>query len=290
MRINRVARAAALPCVCVVLAVGLAVLPAGSMAAGQAASHAAATPATGQPAPGRLSVAVHVNRFASSGRRTTATATATATLTNFSGQATSVRQQVTLSAATGGSCKVLHLFLQQLDLNLLGLHAHLDKVILDITGQQHGGVLGALFCRLARGASVSPARAAADARALSAELNRHRMRALRFSASLTPKAADSQAPAPVCQVLDLVLGPLNLVLLGLQVDLNQLHLVQGRSTPSGSPPTRTRAGSSSASSPTSSAASTRRCGARPSSCCGSAAMRHGSRRRSRRSRPASTTT
>jgi hypothetical protein len=40
---------------------------------------------------------------------------------------------------------------------------------------------------------------------------------------LTPKATAAQAGA-TCPVLDLVLGPLHLDLLGLVVDLNQVHL------------------------------------------------------------------
>ena len=41
--------------------------------------------------------------------------------------------------------------------------------------------------------------------------------------SVSAKAA--QAPAtPTCSILDLVLGPLHLDLLGLVVDLNQVHL------------------------------------------------------------------
>ena len=46
---------------------------------------------------------------------------------------------------------------------------------------------------------------------------------LRFSALLTPKASTAAAGA-TCQVLDLVVGPLNLQLLGLVVDLQRVHL------------------------------------------------------------------
>lgn len=171
-------------------------------------------------APAQLSVSVRVNRFAVAGRKTTATATAVATLTNFSGKTTSSRQKVTLAAATGGSCKVLHLLLDQLDLNLLGLNAKLDRVKLDITGRSSGGALGKLFCRLSKAKIAS--RAAAHR--LNAELASSKAPVLHFSARLTPQATTSQAAGATCQVLDLVLGPLNLELLGLVVNLDKVHL------------------------------------------------------------------
>lgn len=124
-----------------------------------------------------------------------------------------------LTASTGGSCRVLHLFLNELNLQLLGLTAHLDKVTLDITGQPHGGVLGSLFCRLAR-AKVATARVSA-ARALNAQVRRHQGDVLRFSANLTPQATSA---GTTCPVLDLIVGPLNLQLLGLVVDLQKVHL------------------------------------------------------------------
>lgn len=114
-----------------------------------------------------------------------------------------------------------HLYLQQLDLRLLGLNAHLDKVVLDITGRSHGGVLGRLFCQLSKGIGGR----IASVRAANAALRTHRAPALRMRAWITPQTARaSQASAPVCQILDLIVGPLNLNLLGLEVNLNQVHL------------------------------------------------------------------
>jgi hypothetical protein len=49
----------------------------------------------------------------------------------------------------GGQCTLLHLELGPLDLNLLGLMVHLDKIVLDITAQQGGGLLGDLLCAIA---------------------------------------------------------------------------------------------------------------------------------------------
>jgi hypothetical protein len=56
---------------------------------------------------------------------------------------------IPLAQATG-SCTILHLELGPLDLNLLGLMVHLDRVVLDITAQSGpGNLLGNLLCAVA---------------------------------------------------------------------------------------------------------------------------------------------
>jgi hypothetical protein len=170
----------------------------------------------------RLNVGVEVLRFSAAGKHTTATGMVTARLTDNTGHTTTVHTTVALTASTGGGCRILHLFLKELTLNLLGLNAHLDPVTLDITGNAKGGVLGSLFCKLSR-AKVKGIRAAA-ARDLNAAVQRHPGHALRFTAYLNPAVSASQAATATCPVLDLVVGPLNLQLLGLVVDLNRVHL------------------------------------------------------------------
>src|SRR4051794_24502486 len=54
-----------------------------------------------------------------------------------------------VSRASLLSCNVLHLVLGPLDLNLLGLVVHLDRVVLDITAVPGGGLLGDLLCSVA---------------------------------------------------------------------------------------------------------------------------------------------
>jgi hypothetical protein len=56
-------------------------------------------------------------------------------------------------AQTAASCTVLHLVLGPINLNLLGLHVTLgggaqanQPIVLDITAQQGGGLLGDLLC------------------------------------------------------------------------------------------------------------------------------------------------
>jgi hypothetical protein len=202
------------------LAVLSLVILIGTLAALGAPSAPAASSTTAKPA--KLAVGVEVLKFSGAGRSVKATGMVTASLTDNSGHTSTVHSTVALTAAAGGGCRVLHLFLNELTLHLLGLNAHLDKVQLDITGNSKGGVLGSLFCRLAK-AKVASAQAAA-ARALSAGVRRQHGHVLRFSAYLTPTASASQAANATCPVLDLVVGPLNLQLLGLVVDLNRVHL------------------------------------------------------------------
>ena len=79
---------------------------------------------------------------------------AAANATTISGRFTDTVGNVTnfttnLLAATG-SCTILHLELGPLDLNLLGLTVHLDRVVLDITAQSgSGNLLGNLLCAVA---------------------------------------------------------------------------------------------------------------------------------------------
>jgi hypothetical protein len=54
------------------------------------------------------------------------------------------------AAAALGSCPILNLVLGPLDLNLLGLQVHLDKVVLNIVAQSGAGaLLGNLLCAVA---------------------------------------------------------------------------------------------------------------------------------------------
>ncbi len=80
-----------------------------------------------------------------------AVGTLTGTLTDSLGNVLgTITQPVTLPVGNlSATCQVLHLELGPLDLNLLGLMVHLDKVVLDITAQQGGGLLGDLLCSLA---------------------------------------------------------------------------------------------------------------------------------------------
>src|SRR3954466_1322192 len=109
---------------------------------------------------GVLNVALRVARFVHQGTHTRAVGTVTATLSGAGGAPTTVRQRVLLQVGAGRTCSILTLTLDQLNLVLLGVTVHLDRVELRVTGQRRGGVLGRLFCSLA-GARLASSRAAA---------------------------------------------------------------------------------------------------------------------------------
>lgn len=123
--------------------------------------------ATAQPATGVLSFPVNfvsalgsfvgsfnVTQFAVQQGQLVAIGTLTGTVTNAAGVVVgTVNQALTLPLlldGTTGTCDILHLELGPLDLDLLGLVVHLDKVVLDITAEQGpGNLLGNLLCTIA---------------------------------------------------------------------------------------------------------------------------------------------
>jgi hypothetical protein len=59
-------------------------------------------------------------------------------------------QAAAVTAQAQATCSILHLVLGPLDLNLLGLHVHLNRVVLDITAESgSGNLLGNLLCAVA---------------------------------------------------------------------------------------------------------------------------------------------
>jgi hypothetical protein len=109
-----------------------------------------------------------------------------------------------------GRCNILALRLAPVHLALLGIRVDTSHISLDVTARRRGGVLGRLFCALANAEIRFP-------RAAIARVNRQLDDA--------PIVTRSSAPVRVathrgtCQILDLILGPLHLDLLGLVVDL-----------------------------------------------------------------------
>jgi hypothetical protein len=109
-----------------------------------------------------------------------------------------------------GRCNILRLRLAPVHLALLGIRVDTSHISLDLTARRRGGVLGQLFCAVANAEVRFP-------QAAIARINRRLDDA--------PIATRSSAPVRVathegtCQILDLILGPLHLDLLGLVVDL-----------------------------------------------------------------------
>jgi hypothetical protein len=197
--------------------------------------------APGKPVPGvkssKFVVEGKVMRvgYSAQSRRTTATADISGTITDGdTGQKTAVRTRATLSATAKGGCKVLHLTLEELRLNLLGLNAFLDRVELDVSANKKGGVLGQLFCRLSQGVNLPKVSRRAALAHANKVLNRKPLRLIRLRMPIRPVyyrdagartgAQTAQTPPQVCPILNLVVGPLDLDLLGLIVKLNKVKL------------------------------------------------------------------
>ena len=72
------------------------------------------------------------------------------TVTATSGTQTASQIVLVPVAAVRGTCQILHLELGPIDLDLLGLIVHVDKIVIDITAQSGpGNLLGNLLCGLA---------------------------------------------------------------------------------------------------------------------------------------------
>src|SRR3954451_2857617 len=209
------------PALAVPAVLALAFWAAPASASQRTAQIASAPVPAASPAAGRLNVDVRVTRFFQSGGQTRAQGVVTATLAGAGSTPTTVRQRVTLQVRPGATCQILELTLDQLNLVLLGVTVHLDRVELTVTGRRAGGVLGRLFCSLAN-ARVTRGRAAA-VRSLNHGLHGRSMHIIRFAVPANGRAAQA-LPAGSCAILDLVLGPLHLDLLGLVIALNRVHL------------------------------------------------------------------
>jgi hypothetical protein len=106
------------------------------------------TTAAGQAFHGTMDI----TRFTTSNGKLAAVGSITGVVKNASGAVTRsvINAPATLPVgAASSTCKILHLVLGPLDLNLLGLHVHLNQVVLDITAVQGAGqLLGNLLCAL----------------------------------------------------------------------------------------------------------------------------------------------
>lgn len=204
-----------------------------SLAAFVAATSLALAPAASaaeRTKPRTVSVDVAIDKFGMRKGKPVAYATATTVAYTRNGQLRQARQQTTLAVKNTGSCKILTLQIDDLKLVLLGLTVDTSAVNLNITGNSSAS-LGKLFCTLAKSLKLNTVtKARAATRGLNRQLQNRRLRILSFRAVIRPQTYDGSssqsetqsrqaAPAPVCPVLDLTLGPINLNLLGLLVDL-----------------------------------------------------------------------
>ncbi len=183
---------------------------------------------------GKVTVDVKIKRFAVADRRIVARGVLNSKIEG-AGESSAAKKAVTFAvAAQAGRCHVLTLTLDDLQLDLLGLRVDLSEVNLRIHALRRGdgsGILGRLFCALSNGSIRLRGASAASAgrelalthkvvRSLNTRLKDHPMRAFRASARLSADDSATTAQAvPSCRVLNLILGPLDLNLLGLVVEL-----------------------------------------------------------------------
>jgi hypothetical protein len=93
-----------------------------------------------------------VNRFLKRNGKVVAIGTLTGTVKDAAGDTVGTVEQalrLPVLGSSNGTCDILHLELGPLDLDLLGLIVHLDKVVLDIDADPSGGLLGQLLCAIA---------------------------------------------------------------------------------------------------------------------------------------------
>ena len=92
-----------------------------------------------------------LNKFVATSTGVAAVGTISGTLTDALGNVTTVVRNVSFPVRIGATtCDILHLELGPLDLDLLGLIVHLNKIVLDIDAQSGAGnLLGNLLCGVA---------------------------------------------------------------------------------------------------------------------------------------------
>jgi hypothetical protein len=124
----------------------------------------------------------------------------------------------------GASCPILNLSLGPIHVDLLGLVVDTSRICLDITAvPRQGALLGNLLCAIAGlldpdGLNLPDVLAGLDADARTA-LDRGLTQLLN-QAVFIPLTSSEALQAATCEVLSLSLGPLDLNLLGLRVELD----------------------------------------------------------------------
>ena len=209
---------------------------AAQVARAQVASTAAA--AAGNQVAGTVDTQLTIKHFTAIGSRIVGHGAVISTFRDAAGATTSttrkgvrftLRQQQLVGP---GPCSILFLQLDELDLTLLGLHVFLrsategEPIQLTLSADSTHGV-----CDLVHNATIGGT-AAAQAAATSLNKRVHQTVLLHAKATLykpgstrKTQAVKTAAVATAnCPVLNLVLGPLHLDLLGLIVDLNKVAL------------------------------------------------------------------
>jgi hypothetical protein len=148
----------------------------------------------------------------------------------------SFRAPVNLSLAQSQSlqatCPILNLQLGPIDVDLLGLVVETSAICLDITAQEGGGLLGSLLCGIANllnsGVSLEDILddlSGAQRRQLTAGLTQllNEVLSLITAAQAITAEPGTQPLQITCNLLNLALGPIDLNLLGLVIQLDNCN-------------------------------------------------------------------
>jgi hypothetical protein len=203
------------------------------------ANAAPSTPQTAaQDATGMLNVRFAVSNVVVRGKQLVAVGNVVGTFTSAEGTkvvrqpfASPVRKittrRVQSTQRVARICDILRLDLAGLRLELLGLIVELDRVLLTIKADSNGGLLGSLLCGLAGGSGLGNLATPGNAQKLTKAIKQSNLGATPV-VNVPVQAVEPQQLPPVrpglCTVLDLVLGPLDLNLLGLMIHLDRVHL------------------------------------------------------------------
>ena len=192
---------------------------------GMTSAAQAQAPQAGTP---KLSLNMSAQRFVAKGNKVVARGPVNATVTRPDGTTDTVTRRVTYRVTPTKNCKILKLHLAPLYLNLLGLEVRTSDINVKITGDR-SGLLGGLLCGLSRNLRLDQQSITqGTVRSLNQRLQKHSLPLLSFTTSLqaaqpTPVTMKARAVPPVppgsCEVLNLMLGPLHLDVLGLIVDV-----------------------------------------------------------------------
>jgi hypothetical protein len=205
------------------IAASVAVLAALTLALGMTGAAQAQTPAQTT----QLNLDMSAQKFKLKGDRVVARGPVTATATTPDGATHTVTRQVSYQVTTTRNCEILKLHLAPLFLNLLGLEVRTSDINVDITGDRRG-LLGGLLCGLSRGLRLDrEGLTERSVRSLNERLAKRELPVLEFTRSLQPQQVPTQigipgtppVPPGSCEVLNLMLGPLHLDVLGLIIDV-----------------------------------------------------------------------
>ena len=127
-----------------------------------------------------------------------------------------------LNQPLDGSCPVLDLALGPIHLSLLGLNVDTSAICLKITAHQGQGLLGDLLCGIGNllngGFTLQQVLATLDSTQLLTLSNG--LTSLLNAAVFGPLTSSAAVTGATCSILSLTLGPLDLTLLGLEVELD----------------------------------------------------------------------